>query len=160
MTVDFKGRIAFVRLTEVPANDILAHMTDPRVGEHMPLLTQKWDLETVKKFIECKEGYWKSDGLGHWAILHNGEYAGWGGFQKEGDDWDFGLVLSTKYFGIGQSVFLEAIKFARADGRIGSVTFLLPPSRRSFGALDRIGAKFSGQVKYQGNIFKKYRLAI
>lgn len=34
--------ITFVRLPEVPLGALVAHMSDPRVAEHMPLLTGPW----------------------------------------------------------------------------------------------------------------------
>ena len=44
------------------------------------------------------------------------------------------------------------------DARIPYVTFLLPPSRRNLGALTRLGARFVGEVTYDGARFRKYRL--
>lgn len=133
-------------------------MSDPRVGEHMPLLTFKWDAAAVAKFIATKEECWVRDGLGHWAILANNTYVGWGGFQKEGDEWDFGLVLKPSAFGLGAGISRKAIEFAFADKRIAFVTFLLPPSRKNLGGLKRIGARLVGEINYDGAIFLKYRL--
>jgi hypothetical protein len=98
------------------------------------------------------------DGLGHWAILSGGRYVGWGGFQKEGDEWDFGLVLQPDAFGLGARISRQALAFARADDRIPYVTFLLPPSRRNLGALERIGARQVGEIDYDGSRFLKFRL--
>jgi len=44
MTLKFVGRISFARLPEVPPGEILAHMSDARIAEHMPLLTFAWDV--------------------------------------------------------------------------------------------------------------------
>ena len=153
-----KNEITFTRLPTVQSSEIIAHMSDPRVAEHMPLLTFDWDKAAVKKFVAAKEERWRRDGLGHWAILSNGEYIGWGGFQKEGVEWDFGLVLKPNAFGLGTRISRQAIKFAVADERIPFVTFLLPPSRRSLGALDRLGARFVSEIEYDGVVFLKYRL--
>ena len=150
--------ITFARLPEIAPEVIAAHMSDPRVAEHMPLLTFEWDLAAVSKFVAAKENRWRRDGLGHWAILLNGTYAGWGGFQKEGDEWDFGLVLHPETFGLGPRIFEKAIQFAAADERIPFVTFLLPPSRKNLGALKRIGATFVARVEHEGALFLKYRL--
>lgn len=150
--------IAFVRLTEVSREEILAHMQDPRVGEHMPLMTEPWDAQTVEGFIAAKEACWQRDGLGHWAILCDRCYVGWGGFQKEGEDWDFGLVLRPDAFGLGSRIAAKALDVAKADPRISHVTFLLAPSRRSLSALARLGARFVGEVEYEGTRFRKYRL--
>ena len=133
-------------------------MSDPRLAEHMPLLTAKWDRVAVTRFVAAKEECWSRDGLGHWAILCNGEYVGWGGFQKEGDEWDFGLVLKPAAFGLGTRISKKAIEFAIADERIPFVTFLLPPSRKKLGALAKMGAKFVDEIDYNGARFLKYRL--
>lgn len=153
-----KPEITFVRLSEVELDDIVAHMSDPRVAEHMPLLTPEWNAAGAAKFVATKEACWARDGLGHWAILSNGHYVGWGGFQKEGDEWDFGLVLAPDAFGLGTRISRMAIEFAEADERIAFVTFLLPPSRKNLRALERLGARYVGEIDYDGAIFRKYRL--
>lgn len=158
MEASLKHEITFVRLPKIKPSEILAHMSDPRVAEHMPLLTFKWDEAAVTKFIATKEECWSRDGLGHWAILSDNEYVGWGGFQKEGDEWDYGLVLKPDCFGLGPRISRKAIEFAISDERIPFVTFLLPPSRKNLGALKRLGAKFVGEIDFSGTQFLKYRL--
>ncbi len=153
-----KRKIFFARLPQIERNEIIAHMSDPRVAEHMPLLNFEWNMQAVDKFVASKEERWRHDRLGHWAILSNKKYVGWGGFQKEGDEWDFGLVLKPKSFGLGPQILKKAIEFARADQRIPFITFLLPPSRKNLGALARIGARFVHEIEYEGAKFLKYRL--
>jgi len=145
-------------LPEIAPDEIIAHMSDPRLAEHMPLLTPEWDRVAVTRFVAAKEACWSRDGLGHWAILCNGNYVGWGGFQKEGNEWDFGLVLKPDAFGLGTRISKKAIEFAIADERIPFVTFLLPPSRKKLGALARMGARFVDEIDYDGVRFLKYRL--
>ncbi|MCV3270803.1 GNAT family N-acetyltransferase [Roseobacter sinensis] len=153
-----KPEITFTRLPEIDPAEIVAHMSDPRVAEHMPLLTFEWDDAAVASFIAAKEERWRRDGLGHWAILSGNTYVGWGGFQKEGDEWDYGLVLTPASFGLGARISKKALDFAVADDRIPFVTFLLPPSRKNLGALDRLGATFVDEIDYDGSTFLKYRL--
>ena len=153
-----KDEITFARLAGIEPTEIAAHMSDPRVAEHMPLLTFEWDAKAVAKFVAQKERYWERDGLGHWAILSNGRYVGWGGFQKESDEWDFGLVLRPDAFGLGRRVTKKAIDFAVSDERIPYVTFLLPPSRKHLGALERLGVRHVGEIEYDGAKFLKFRL--
>lgn len=133
-------------------------MSNPRVAVHMPLLTDQWDYGTVRDFVAAKEACWHRDGLGHWAIMCDGRYVGWGGFQKEGEEWDFGLVLKPEHFGLGAEISRKALAFAVADHRIPYVTFLLPPSRQHLGALARLGATFVGETEHAGATFLKYRL--
>lgn len=155
---DLKGEITFARLSEIETTEIAVHMSDPRVAEHMPLLTFEWDDKAVAGFVAQKEQCWARDGLGHWAILSNNRYVGWGGFQKECDEWDFGLVLRPEAFGLGRRITEKAIDFAVADERISYVTFLLPPSRKNLGALERLGARQVGEIEYGGAKFLKFRL--
>ena len=156
--VTIKKEISFTRLSEIDPAEIVAHMSDPLVAVHLPLLTFAWDVRVAAKFIAKKEECWARDGLGHWAILANNRYVGWGGFQKEGDEWDFGLVLRPCAFGLGGRIAKRAIDFAIADERIPFVTFLLPPSRRNLGALYRLGAQQVGEIEYEGATFLKFHL--
>ncbi|WP_121061956.1 GNAT family N-acetyltransferase [Chachezhania antarctica] len=150
--------ITFTRLTKIPLDRIAAHMSDPRVVAHMPLAVGGWDAARCAAFVDMKEGFWTRDGLGHWAFLADGAYVGWGGFQKEGDDWDFGLVLTPDRFGLGQRIAFKALDFARADPRIPYVTFLLPLSRKHLRALDRLGARPQGEIDLGGARFRKFFL--
>jgi len=158
MMLEVKREIKFTRLPKIAPEEIIAHMSEPRVAEHMPLLTSIWDHAAVTNFVAAKEDCWRRDGLGHWAILCDGIYVGWGGFQKEGDEWDYGLVLKPEHFGLGAHISRKAIEFANRDDRIPYVTFLLPPSRKNLGALKRLGAEFVTEIEYDGARFLKYRL--
>ena len=158
MAIKPEHKLTFVRLPDISPDEIIAHMSDPRVAEHMPLLTSKWNEHVLSEFIATKEECWHRDGLGHWAILCNDIYVGWGGFQKEGDEWDFGLVLKPDSFGLGTRITKKAIEFAIADKRIPYITFLLPRSRTHLGGLARLGARFVGKVEHDGKRFLKYHL--
>lgn len=150
--------VTFTRLTTIPLAEIARHMSDPRVTEHMPLARGAWDEPACEAFVAAKEACWERDGLGHWAFLCDGEYVGWGGFQREGDEWDFGLVLRPEHFGLGLRIAARALELARADPRIDAVTFLLAPSRRHLRALGRLGARAIGEVEYEGTKFLKFEL--
>ncbi len=152
------SEISFVRLTDVSLDAITAHMGDTRLAEHMPLLKGEWTNDKSVEFIAHKESYWQRDGLGHWAILSDGAYVGWGGFQLEHGEWDYGLVLKPGLFGLGPRITRKAIDFAKADPHIDHVTFLLPPSRKHLSALDRLGAQFVGEISYDGEVFRKFSL--
>ncbi|MBB4303591.1 RimJ/RimL family protein N-acetyltransferase [Rhodobium orientis] len=150
--------IRFGRLGEVSLEAIAAQMSDPRVTEHMPLDRGGWDRAAARAFVAAKEATWRRDGLGHWAIFVGERYAGWGGFQKEAMEWDFGLVLRPEHFGFGMRITRLALDRARSDPRIPFVTFLLPPSRKNLAGLARLGAEFAGEVVHEGARFRKYKL--
>ncbi|WP_199800339.1 hypothetical protein [Erythrobacter mangrovi] len=149
------GRISFHRLEEIPRAVLLDHMRDPRIAKHLPLLTGEWDLATVDGFVAAKAKCWDDDGLGHWAIHYDGEYAGWGGFQKEGRDWDFGLVLHPDHFSKGREIAAASFDWLARETTVNEVTFLLPLSR-SPRALMRMGAQPTGIVEHAGVQFTRW----
>jgi hypothetical protein len=157
-TPDHHVSIRFGRLSDVSDSQLLAHMNDPRIAAHLPLLTQPWTDEDVAAFLAAKQKRWREDGLGHWAIHGSDRYVGWGGFEKEGEVWDFGLVLTPDAFGLGRRVFVKALDFARQDERIKVISFLLAPSRTSLSALTRYGAVFVGEDAHAGQRFLRYEL--
>lgn len=150
--------IRFGRLTKVAIADLVAHMSDPRLREHMPLLKGPWGEAEARAFVAAKEACWARDGLGHWAFFEGGRYVGWGGFQKEREEWDFGLVLRPQKFGLGTRITRQALEYARRNPSIPYVTFLLPPSRRKLAALRRLGARACDPVQYAGTAFLKFRI--
>ena len=133
-------------------------MNDPKVRFHMPLLKGEWSVDAAKAFVAAKEDCWEKDGRGHQAFLLRGEYIGWGGFQKEGEEWDLGLVLTPDAFGLGPRIVKRLLMEAREIPEIPYVTFLLPPTRQNRAALHRLGARLAGTVAYEGQPFLKYRL--
>jgi len=147
----------FGDLQAVPREVLVAQMADARVAEHLPLLDGVFDVEG---FLKAKAQRWAQDGLGHWAIWQGDVFRGWGGFEKEGDVWDFGLVLVPAAFGQGLAITRQALEFARGDARIETVQFLLAPTRRSVKALARMGAKEEGEVRYGGQTFRRFLLYV
>lgn len=154
------GRVRFVRLTQVPERLITAQMSDARLAEHLPLLTGPWTEAQTRALVAEKERHWTRDGLGHCGIYVGDRYAGWGGFQKEGPEWDYGLVLCADQFGRGAEITRAALEFARSDPRLRTVTFLLPMSRKHLRALDRLGARQVGLVQLSGEQFRKFVLHV
>jgi len=135
-------------------------MNDPRIAAHLPLLTHHWSVADARAFQAAKQQRWIEDGLGHWAIHEGDRYVGWGGFEKDGEAWDFGLVLTPEAFGLGRAVFLKALEFARHDERIEVISFLLAPSRRSLSALTRYGAVYVKEDDHAGQRFLRYELSL
>ncbi|HBU62721.1 MAG: GNAT family N-acetyltransferase [Oceanicaulis sp.] len=148
----------FGDLGAVPPEQLVTHMNDPRVAAHLPLLTRRWTVDDAVAFQAAKAQRWLEDGLGHWAIHAGDRYVGWGGFEKEGAVWDFGLVLTAEAFGLGRRVFLKALDFARQDDRIDRISVLLAPSRKHLSALTRYGAEFVGEDEHAGQRFLRYEL--
>lgn len=150
--------VTFRRLGAQHRAALMSQMSDPRVIRHLPLLNEPWNDALCDRFLAAKDACWQRDGLGHWAIYHDEEYVGWGGFQREGDDWDFGLVLVPRAFGLGLTITRAALDFARSDPRISAVSFLLPRSRKGANLLKRLGARETGVTDHDGQAFVRYVL--
>jgi len=146
---------AFEDLQAVPRGLLAAQMADARVAAHLPLLDGTFDVEAL---LQSKAQRWAEDGLGHWAIWQGDVFLGWGGFEQEGDVWDFGLVLVPAAFGKGLAITRQALAFAAEDAGIETVQFLLAPTRRSVKALARMGAKEVGEVRYGEQTFRRILL--
>src|SRR5687767_5301069 len=109
--------LEFRRLPEVDPADLVALMGDPRVRRHLPLARGEFGPAECASFVEGKESLWREHGYGPWAFLIDGEFAGWGGMQPEGDDADLALILKPEFWGYGREVY-EAV-LARAFGALG-----------------------------------------
>lgn len=147
-------------MADVPPQLLLSQMNDPRVAEHLPLLRGAFDHAALERFLDGKAARWKGDGLGHWAIWHEGKFLGWGGFEKDGDVWDFGLVLVPEAFGHGGAIARQMVAFAQKDKRIDTIQFLLAPTRRSVKALERMGAVETEKARHDGQTFRRFLLNV
>lgn len=149
--------ITFHPLSEIPASELVALLTDPDVRRHMPLAGDDWNLENAAGWARAKDAQWQEYGYGPWAIRIGGDFAGWGGFQKEGDEADLGLVLLPGQWGHGASIFRELVRRG-AQMQIRNVTIMLPPSRVRLKGLVRLGFEPAGELDYAGQHFLKFRL--
>ncbi len=150
--------IELVRLSDVGLAKIMALHNDPRVIRHMPLARGNVDTSACRRWVESKERQWEENGYGPWGILIHGEFAGWGGLQREGRDADLALVLAPEYWGWGRSICEKIIEVAFGELGLESVTALLPPSRARTRGMLRMGFQADGQVRISGSLFDRYRL--
>lgn len=131
-------KITFHPLSDIPAAELLALLTDPDVRRHMPLAGDNWDAERAADWAKAKDAQWQESGYGPWAIRIDGAFAGWGGFQKEGEEADLGLVLLPDQWGHGATLFRELVRRG-AEMQVRNVTIMLPPSRVRLKGLTRLG---------------------
>ncbi len=151
--------ITFVRLTEVDLDTVTALLNEPRNARHLPLSRgDTFTAETAAAWVASKDGQWDEHGYGPWAVLIDGEFAGWGGFQAEENGADFALVLRPSFWGHGETVVRQAL--ARGFGELGleQVLIALPYSRRPDRVVARYGFLPDGDVEYAGTRFRQYRL--
>ena len=153
-----KDRIVLTRLTEIAPQLIIDLMNDPLVRRHLPLAQGSFGPADCTDFVASKEKMWLEHGYGPWAIVIDGNFAGWGGLQPEGRDTDVGLVLHPKHWGEGQSLYKQFIQYAFEELGRESVITLLPPTRRHVGGVLRLGFRRDGDVVLNGERFVRYRL--
>jgi RimJ/RimL family protein N-acetyltransferase len=150
-------RIEFVRLTEVPQDAVVKLLNEPRNARHMPLAGRTTE-EAAAEWVAAKDGQWESNGYGPWAVLLNGEFAGWGGFQREDNGADFALVLSPEYWGHGADITRAALDRGFNQLGLNEVIIALPFSRSPDRVVARLGFAPDGEVSYGGARFRQYRL--
>lgn len=152
-------RIAFVRLTDVDPDQILAMLNEPRKNKHLPLARgEEFTPESAAAWVAAKDGQWAEHGYGPWAITIDGEFAGWGGFQAEENGADFGLVLLPAYWGHGESIAREALRRGFTDLDLDDVLIALPYSRNPDRVVARFGFVLDGDVRYGDVTFRQFRL--
>lgn len=151
------SRIAFVPLASIAPTDLVRMLTDADVRRHMPLAGDDWDEARAVDWARAKDGQWIENGYGPWAITVGNEFAGWGGFQKEGDEADLGLVLLPAYWGQGAAIFRELVQRGQTMD-LGTISVLLPPSRVRLKGLARLGFSPAGEIEYAGHRFLKFKL--
>jgi RimJ/RimL family protein N-acetyltransferase len=152
------SEIEFVHLFEVEEGQIIDLMNNEMVGKLLPLLAGGFSTENCRDFLKAKKQLWDKHGFGPWAILINGQFAGWGGLQPERGEADFALVLHPKFWGWGRRIFNEVKDRAFNQMNLSSITILFPPSRQNSKAITRLGFTNDGQVTIGGEVFMKFRL--
>jgi RimJ/RimL family protein N-acetyltransferase len=150
--------ISFVALSAIASVELVRMLNDPDVRRHMPLAGDDWDETRAADWARAKDAQWLENGYGPWAIRIGGTFAGWGGFQKEGDEADLGLVLLPGHWGDGAAIFRELVRRGDEMG-LTNVSILLPPSRVRMKGLARLGFVPAGEIEYAGHKFIKFKLA-
>ncbi len=147
----------FHRLAEIDGPTWLTLLNNRDVQRHMPL-SDVWTAEAAEEWARGKDAQWIANGYGPWALRVDGQFAGWGGFQKEGDDADFGLVMLPEFWGKGLHFHNLMVEKAFSELGLASITILLPPSRVRLKGLDRLGYVPEGELHYDGHRFLKFRM--
>ena len=151
-------QLGFVRLTEVALHDVLELLNEPRNRKHMPL-SSPFTPATARSWVDQKDGQWAANGYGPWAVLVNGQFAGWAGFQAEANGADFALVLAPRFWGHGGEITREALHRGFSELGLTEVLIALPATRSPERVVQRLGFRPAGEVIYGGVTFRQYRLA-
>ena len=150
--------ISFVRLTAIPTDEVAALLNEPRNARHMPLVGDPFTRDAAAAWVLSKDAQWELHGYGPWAIVLDGEFAGWGGFQAEPDGADLALVLHPRFWGRGAEIARRTIDVGFGELELDAVLVALPYSRRPGAVLARWGFATDGEAVHGGVRFRRYRL--
>lgn len=149
----------FARLSEVDIDAVVDLLNEPRNARHMPPAGDRFTVESAAAWAAAKDAQWDSGGYGPWAILIDGSFAGWGGFQAEENGADFALVLAPEFWGQGEAVARRALAVGFDEFGLTEVLIALPYSRNPDRVVARFGFEPDGDVEYGDTHFRQYRLA-
>ena len=149
--------ITFSRLPEAPFDDVFRLINEPRNARHMPLFSP-FTPEEARDWIAGKDGQWTENGYGPWAVFIDDELVGWGGFQREEDGADYGLVLFPEFWGHGLEITRAALSRGFIEFDFEEIYALLPLTRNADRAMGRVGFEALGVIDYDGIPFRQYRL--
>ena len=155
---EIDSEIDFVRLTAVDVDLVVAVLNEPRNARHMPLVGEPFTRETAANWVAAKDGQWETNGYGPWAVLVDGSFAGWGGFQAEDNGADFALVLLPRFWGHGEDIARSALTRGFTELALEEVLIALPYTRKPDRVVARFGFVPAGDVCYGGVTFRQYRL--
>ncbi len=150
--------VTFVRLTEIRLADVLSLLNNRRTHRHLPLAGE-FTAEAAGDWVRAKDAQWDHHGYGPWAILVDGRFAGWGGFQREEGGADFALVLEPRHWGRGEEITRKAFALGFGELELEEVTIALPYSRDPGRVLAPLGFVPAGEATYGGVTFRQYRLS-
>ncbi len=153
-----KMRMQFVRLTEVPLTAVTRLLNEHRNARHLPLVSNDFTDESAVDWVRRKDSQWESNGYGPWAVVLDGDFAGWGGFQREENGADFALVLAPQFWGYGAEITRTALDRGFDELGLDEVIIALPYTRSPDRVVARFGFAPDGEVSYGGTAFRQYRL--
>jgi hypothetical protein len=150
--------IEFAPLSSV-APEKLRALNDRRVLRHMPLASSDpMGVDELRDWVVEKEAITERSGYGPQAILVDGEFAGWGGLEPDGEGASISLVLLPAVWGLGRKIMDALLDEAFGRLRLPYVLVEFPPSRRRVRGLLRMGFHAAGEREIAGKRFIVYRL--
>jgi RimJ/RimL family protein N-acetyltransferase len=150
--------VEFLPFSSISPAIWLTLLNNRDIHRHMPLAGDRWTAEAAAAWATAKDRQRQDNGYGPWALMIDGTFAGWGGFQREGGDADLALVLLPAFWGHGRAVHDLLLARGFADLHFDSITILLPPSRTRLRALARLGYRPDGEIAYDGHRFLRFRM--
>jgi RimJ/RimL family protein N-acetyltransferase len=116
--------IEYINLQDLDRIELLKVLNKEKVREHL-VSHDEFDEALLEKWVSDKVEVDLSKGCKIKGIRVNGLVAGWCGIQFENEAYELAIVLDDEYWGIGISVFKDAMKWAFELGHSYVVLHLL-----------------------------------
>lgn len=145
-------------MQDIPVDDWLEVLNHPALKRHMPLANERFDAGSCEAWLAAKAAFWETHGYGPVALVWDGRFVGWGGFQPEANDVDLSLVLLPEHWGLGPRIVKHLIAEGFQRFHFPSITIALPYSRKHFRALERLGFVRDGEVVFGATAFMRFRM--
>ncbi len=133
------NKISYVSFEEVNTDDWLCVLNEPALRTHL-VAHEAFNTRTIKDWVKSKLEIDMRVGCRISAIYINHELAGWCGIQPDDDGYELAIVLASKFWGAGISVFKTMMDWAKELGH-QEVLFHLLDSRPEYKAWNKIASK-------------------
>lgn len=104
--------IEYVSFTKIDPIDFLPVLNKPTTREHL-VKHQVFDRQSINQWVQGKLEEDAAPGCKVRAIKIDNQLAGWCGIQCDEGKYEIAVVIDEAYWGIGKSVFLETLQWAR-----------------------------------------------
>lgn len=149
--------IRYINLDEVPLEEWISLMNDPKVREHLisfPLFTSELAQNWVReKLIENGKS-----GCRIQAVVCNDFFAGWCAIQEQDGQYELAIVINDRFWGIGKQIFKDMLVWAKEFGH-ETVYLHLLETRREYRFLKKIATNVK-HSQLLGREFTTYEIQV
>jgi hypothetical protein len=151
------NNIKFVTFNNVNIEDLLQVLNEPALRKHL-IDHEIFNSNSIKKWIKAKLEIDSAAGCCIRAIYIDEELAGWCGIQPDDHGYELAIVIASKFWGVGISVFKTLMCWAK-DLKHQEVLFHLLDSRPEYKALSRLSTKVK-KTTLLGRSFSTYYISV
>ncbi|MFM7140070.1 MAG: hypothetical protein ACKOXS_07240 [Actinomycetes bacterium] len=128
----------FKSLNEPSISEWLELFNDQKVKKHMPLADFSVDEDWIQSWIAKKLDSSKETPFEISSIWVEDKFAGWGGIQADGENFEVAIVLRPQYWGFGLEIYCNYINEYKNSGLANPLLVYLPLTRKIDGIKKRL----------------------
>lgn len=149
--------LEFIKFNDIEPIAFLPLLNKQTTREHL-IDHQLFDAGSVKEWVKGKIDIDSSEGCRVRAITVDKQLAGWCGIQYEEGKYEIAVVIEDSFWGIGKSVFIEMMTWAKELGH-STVYIHFFHTRPEYKFLRKI-AKHVYKSELLGSKFTTYELEV